>query len=108
MLAVGLAQRKKGGLAAQNGVNAANWALILIATPVLFFATMITGLLTGETTDTGIRMHSGMEAALVVIGILYGLLMVGHLVVTVLGIVKARGGQVLRAPAPPVFKAPQQ
>ena len=108
MLAVGLAQRKKGGLAAQNGVNAANWALILIATPVLFFATMIIGLLTGEPTDTGVRMNSGIGVALPVIGIMYVLLMVGHLVVTVLGIVKGLRGQVFRAPAPPVFTAPQQ
>ena len=60
MMVIGLGQRKKGGVAAQNGANAANWGVLQIVIPVIFFATMTIGLLAGEKTETGVRMHGGM------------------------------------------------
>lgn len=105
MLVVSLSQRKKGGVAAQNGVNAANWGVLQLAIPLLFFATMTVGLLTGEKTETGVRMHGGMKAALLAIGILWLLTSVVHLVVTIIGTIKARNGETFRALAPQIFKA---
>ena len=107
MMVIGLGQRKKGGVAAQNGANAANWGVLQIVIPVIFFATMTIGLLAGEKTETGVRMHGGMGAALVVIGILWFLSCIAHLVVIIVGIVKSRRGEVLRIPLK-IFKAPQQ
>lgn len=104
MFFVGLPQQKKGGVAAQNGVNAANWALPLIAVPILFILVMVTGLLTGTKSPTGVTMQSGFDVALVVLGPTWLLLMIAHVIVTIMGTIRANRGGVFRAPALPVIK----
>lgn len=50
---MGLRQRRYGGLAAVNGVRAANWGLTQLCWPVLMVITIVIGLLTGTPSPTG-------------------------------------------------------
>src|SRR5690606_16990569 len=52
-LFVGLAQRKHGGLAAANGVRAANWGLTQLSWPVLMVIIMTIGITTGTPNPDG-------------------------------------------------------
>ena len=108
MLVVGLNQRNVGGTAAQNGVNAASWGLLQIVVPALFFITMTVGMITGEDTETGLRMPAPLEMALPIFGITWIFLSIAHLVVVILGIVKSSRGEVFRAPVPRIFKTSGQ
>ena len=108
MLVVGLNQRNVGGTAAQNGVNAASWGFLQIVVPALFFITMTVGMITGEDTETGLRMPAPLEMALPIFGITWIFLSIAHLVVVILGIVKSSRGEVFRAPVPRIFKTSGQ
>lgn len=107
-LVVGLAQRKHGGLAAVNGVRAANWGLTQLCWPVLLVITMTVGLLTGTPSGTGgVVFDPAMNA--VVFGVIGLWFVVGilELVYAVVGTVQAHRGRRVRLPVIPFLRTPE-
>jgi uncharacterized Tic20 family protein len=98
MVGVGLSQRKHGGVAAENGRNAANWALTLLIGAVVAIAL---GILSIALVPPGSEDPMWLG---VVAGLLLMALGITHLVTIILGLVKSGRGQVHRAPAIPFFR----
>lgn len=108
-LIVGLAQRKHGGLAADNGLRAANWGLTQLCWPVLMVLTMVLGLLTGSPSPSGdgVTFHPVMNSlAFTMIG-LFLLVAVLEAVYAIVGTVLASRGRRVRLPVIPFLRAPR-
>ena len=90
-VAVGLAQRKHGGIAAQNGSQAANWALSVALVDIVALGIGVTcGVISSTTGEDWLMWVFGVTL-LLAIG-----LGIAHFVVTIVGIVKANRGETLR------------
>lgn len=98
VVVVGLGQRKHGGVAAANGVNAANWALTFFLLMCVGAAVNLVALITAETGSRGIPP----------LGVLGSLVMVAaaiaNLVILIVGAVKANRGEVYRGLGIPFFR----
>lgn len=108
-LIVGLGQRKHGGLAAVNGVRAANWGLTQLCWPVLMALTMLIAVLTGVPSSTGDGMifHPVMNVLVfTVLGLFFavGLL---QAVYAIVGTVMASKGRRVGLPVIPFLRAPR-
>lgn len=108
-LIVGLGQRKHGGLAAVNGVRAANWGLTQLCWPVLMALTMLIAVLTGvpSSTGDGMMFHPVMNVLVfTVLGLFFavGLLQVIYAIV---GTVMASKGRPVGLPVIPFLRAPR-
>ena len=107
-LIVGLSQRKHGGLAATNGVRAANWGLTQLCWPALMLVIAIIGIATGEPgSEGGVHLTPVMEAvtmAMLVLFIVVGLL---QLIYAVIGTILATRGAEVRLPVIPFLRVPR-
>lgn len=107
-LITGLGQRKHGGLAAQNGVRAANWGLTLLCWPVLMALTVLVAVLTGSPAEGGgVVFTPAMEALVFTMFGLYFLIVLVALVYTIIGTVQANKGARVRLPVIPFLRARQ-
>ena len=106
-LVVGLRQRRHGGLAAQNGVRAANWGLTQLCWPVLMALALALGVLTGEPTGDGVLFHPAMEAVVVTVVILYFVLGLMQLIYAIVGTVQASRGARVGLPVIPFLRRPR-
>ena len=108
-LVVGLRQRRHGGLAAANGVRAANWGLMQLCWPVLMALSLTLAALTGEPSPTGdgMRFTPVMEGIVFTMLGLYLLLGLMQLVYAIVGTVQASKGRVVRLPIVPFLRAPR-
>ncbi|MFV0374255.1 DUF4870 domain-containing protein [Microbacterium sp.] len=95
---VGLGQRKYGGVAAGNGVQAANWALTFFPLVVVGAVLNLTAVINAAPGETGMSPP----------GVLGTLLLAGagiaNLVFLIVGLVKANRGEIFRAPGIPFFR----
>src|SRR5699024_5223242 len=94
-LVVGLGQRKHGGLAAVNGVRAANWGLTQLCWPLLLAISMTIGVLTGSPSPSGgggIVFTPVMNGVVFTVLGLYFLVAVMEAVYAIVGTVKASKG----------------
>lgn len=102
MIIAGLAQRSAGGVAAENGKNAANWGatyLLITLVSVIVFFTFLFGIPDDDPVKQGF-FPGGIP--LVVLGVVTLI----HLVVSVMGLAKGSSGQVFRVPgALPLFRS---
>ena len=103
-LVVGLRQRRHGGLAAENGVRAANWGLTQLCWPVLMALSLALGVLTGESTGDGVLFHPAMEAVVVTVVILYFVLGLMQLIYAIVGTVQASRGARVGLPVIPFLR----
>ena len=105
---VGLRQRPHGGLAAVNGVRAANWGLTQLCWPVLMAITMVIGTLTGTPSGTGGIIFTPVmnTLALTMLGLFF---LVGLLeaIYAIVGTVLASKGRRVRLPVIPFLRAPR-
>jgi uncharacterized Tic20 family protein len=106
-LCVGLAQRRHGGLAAANGVRAANWGLTQLCWPVLMATTLTLGALTGSPGESGVTFTPVMNALVFTMIGLYLVLGIAQLVYAIIGTVQASGGKRVRVPVIPFLRAPR-
>lgn len=107
-LIVGLGQRKHGGIAAQNGVRAANWGLTVLCWPVLMALTVLVAVLTGSPGEAGgVVFAPAMEALVFTMLGLYFLVVLVALVFTIIGTVQANKGARVRLPVIPFLRARQ-
>jgi len=106
-LCVGLAQRKHGGLAANNGVRAANWGLAQLCWPVLMIITMVIGILTGEPSDTGVQFHTVMAGAVTTLAVLFFVICLLQAIYAIFGTVQSSKGREVRFPVIPFLRAPR-
>ncbi|WP_193103160.1 DUF4870 domain-containing protein [Brachybacterium sp. FME24] len=107
-LIVGLAQRQHGGLAAVNGVRAANWGLTQLCWPVLLAVSMTIAYLTGAPSPTGGMMfHPVMEVVVFSVLGLYLVIGVLQLIYAIVGTVKCSQGKQVRLPVIPFLRAPR-
>ena len=108
-LVVGLRQRRHGGLAAANGVRAANWGLMQLCWPVLMALSLTLAALTGEPSPTGdgMRFTPVMEGIVFTMLGLYLLRGLMQLVYAIVGTVQASKGRVVRLPIVPFLRAPR-
>ncbi|MFI8777902.1 hypothetical protein ACIGH6_12570 [Brachybacterium paraconglomeratum] len=106
-LVVGLRQRRHGGLAAENGVRAANWGLTQLCWPVLMAVSLAVGALTGEHSETGVRFAPVMEAVVVAVVILYFVLGLMQLIYAIVGTVQASRGARVGLPVIPFLRRPR-
>lgn len=105
-LFVGLAQRKHGGLAAVNGVRAANWGLIQLCYLGLFLVTAVLYGLTGDRgLDPGLTPHNVAMVAFIGVTVLYFVLALMQLIYSIVGTVQAAKGQEVRLPVIPFVRA---
>ena len=105
---VGLAQRKHGGLAAVNGVRAANWGLTQLCYPILLAITVTVGLLTGTPSGTGgVVFHPAMNAVVFTVLGLWFVVGILELVYGIVGTVQAHRGRRVRLPVIPFLRAPR-
>ncbi len=97
---VGLTQRKHGGVAAQNGVRAANWGMVqvlwLVGLPVIIGLGVLTGTPTGNESVKFTPFFDALALTWVGLYLLLGLL---HLAVTIWGLVVAKQGRMACVPA---------
>ena len=105
-LVVGLRQRRHGGLAAENGVRAANWGLTQLSWPVLMAVALTIAALTGEPSATGdgvrfIPVMTGIVFTLLGLYFVLGLL---QLVYAIVGTVQANKGARVRLPVIPFLR----
>jgi uncharacterized Tic20 family protein len=110
-LFVGLAQRKHGGLAAKNGVRAANWGLTQL---VILLAWIVAVILVDTLLDwpaqdpygstTGSTAHDGVLALLGFALLAFGILV---LVYTIVGTVRAAKGKDVGLVVIPFIRTPQ-
>ena len=109
-LVVGLGQRKHGGLAAVNGVRAANWGLTQLCWPLLLAISMTIGVLTGSPSPSGgggIVVTPVMNGVVFTVLGLYFLVAVMEAVYAIVGTVKASKGLEVRLPVIPFLRAPR-
>lgn len=108
-LVVGLAQRTHGGLAAVNGVRAANWGLTQLCWPVLMAVTLGIAVLTGSPSPSGdgVRFLPAMEILVLIVLGLYFVVGLLQLVYAIVGTVQASRGHRVRLPVLPVLRAPR-
>ena len=109
-LVVGLGQRKHGGLAAVNGVRAANWGLTQLCWPLLLAISMTIGVLTGSPSPSGgggIVFTPVMNGVVFTVLGLYVLVAVMEAVYAIVGTVKASKGLEVRLPVIPFLRAPR-
>lgn len=107
-LVVGLSQREHGGLAAANGVRAANWGLTQLCYPVLLAITVTVGLLTGTPSGTGgVVFHPAMNAVVLTLLGLWFVVGILELVYSIVGTVQAHRGRPVRLPVIPFLRAPR-
>ena len=104
-LVVGLRQRRYGGVAAANGVRAANWGLTQLCHPVLLAVAMVIGVLTGTPSDTGgYTMQPWAEAIVFTILGLWFVLGVLQLIYALVGTSVAGKGNRVRLPVIPFIR----
>ncbi|MEE1618378.1 hypothetical protein [Brachybacterium sp. J153] len=108
-LVVGLRQRRHGGLAAVNGVRAANWGLTQLCWPVLMLATFAIGMLTGTPSPTGdgVLFTPVMNALMFTMIGLFLVLGLAQLIYAIVGTVQASKGARVGLPAIPFLRAPR-
>lgn len=107
-LIVGLGQRKHGGLAAINGVRAANWGLTQLCWPVLMTLTILLGALTGSPGESGgVSFTPAMEVVAFSVTGLYLLVSLAEAVYAIVGTVMASKGKMVRLPVIPFLRAPR-
>lgn len=106
-LFVGLGQRKHGGLAAVNGVRAANWGLTQLCWPPLMALTILLGVLTGTPGEGGVQFPAPVMVLVFVMLGLFVLLCVLEAVYAIIGTIQASKGRQVRLPAIPFFRAPR-
>lgn len=106
-LIVGLGQRKHGGLAAVNGVRAANWGLTQLCWPVLMVLTIAIGVATGSPGESGVRFTPVMNAAAILMIGLFFLVSVLEAVYAIAGTVLASKGRRVRLPVIPFLRTPR-
>lgn len=99
VVAVGLAQRKHGGIAADNGCNAANWALSLFVVSIVVLGLGVILGLPGMTNGDPWQISAYPLSFLLFIG-----LGMAHLVIPIVGMVKAGQGTVFRPPSIRFFR----
>lgn len=104
-LIVGLAQRTHGGLAATNGVRAANWGLTQLCLPVLVILALVIGILTGESTGTGVRFTPVMNGVMVTVAVLFFVVALLEAIYAIVGTVQASRGREVRLPVIPFLRA---
>ncbi|HEX7350246.1 hypothetical protein [Brachybacterium sp.] len=107
-LIVGLRQRQHGGLAAVNGVRAANWGLTQLCWPVLMVLTIVLGLLTGTPAPSGgVFFSPAMEVLAVTMIGLFFLVSVMEAVYAIVGTVMASKGRRVKLPVIPFLRTPR-
>lgn len=108
-LVVGLRQRRHGGLAAENGVRAANWGLMQLCWPVLMALSVALAALTGEPSPTGdgVRFTPVMEGIVFTMLGLYFLLGLVQLIYAIVGTVQASRGGRVGLPVIPFLRSPR-
>lgn len=102
MICVGLSLRPKGGLAARNGVHAANWGLTYLVLTIVLVGTHF-GLLWYLTADDPEGTMSFFPFGLVLTA--WALISLWHLVLCIWGIVASAQGRELRGTGLPVWRA---
>ena len=102
MITVGLSLRSKGGLAARNGVHAANWGLTYLVLTVVLVGTHF-GLLWYLTADDPDGIEGFFPFGLVITA--WALVSLWHLVLCMWGIVASGQGRELRGTGLPVWRA---
>lgn len=108
-LVAGLGQRRHGGLAARNGVRAANWGLTQLLYPGLLLVVVIIAISTGEgAPGEGVTLAPLMEGVLFPVIGLYLLVGVAQLVYAVVGTMQASRGTAVRLPVIPFLRAPSE
>ena len=102
---VGLRQRRHGGLAAVNGVRAANWGLTQLCWPVLMAITMVIGTLTGTPSGTGGIIFTPVmnTLAFTMLGLFF-LVALLEAVYAIVGTVLAAKGRTVRLPVIPFLR----
>lgn len=105
MIFVGLSQRRKSPVAATNGRSAANWAITYILATVVLLGLFIAGIASGGGDPT--------TSAFGVIGLVlyfawFFLLNPAHLILTIIGTVKASSGKPFRCPLAIPFIRPDE
>ncbi len=107
-LFVGLAQRKHGGLAAANGVRAANWGLTQLSWPVLMVIIMTIGITTGTPNPDGsITFVPVMEILVISMFVLFFVICLLQAIYAIAGTVQATKGREVRFPVIPFLRAPR-
>lgn len=105
---VGLGQRRNGGLAAVNGVRAANWGLTQLCWPVLMAITVVIAVLTGTPgASGGVTFHPVMEVVTFTMLGLFFLIALLEVVYAIAGTVLAAKGRRVRLPVIPFLRAPR-
>lgn len=107
-LLVGLAQRKHGGVAAANGVRAANWGLTLLCWPVLMAAALALGFATATPTPDGTRILS-TPMEVVIFGLIgvYVLLCIAQMIYSIAGTLQSSRGKAVQLPVIPFLRDPR-
>jgi len=103
-LCVGLAQRRHGGVAAQNGVRAANWGLTQLTWFVLLAMALAVQYIIDPDGEQGLTPVGYVAIGLMIV---YFVLCIVSLVYTIVGLVMARQGRVARCPSIPFIRAPR-
>lgn len=108
-LIVGLGQRKHGGLAAANGVRAANWGLTQLCWPVLMALTMLIAVLTGvpSSTGDGMMFHPVMNVLVFTMLGLFFVVCLLQAVYAIVGTVMASKGRRVGLPVIRFLRAPR-
>ena len=99
MAVAGRMQRRQGPVAAANGRSAANWGLTYLVLSVLLVGTHF-GLLFALTRDEPVQGFFPLGIPITT----WLVVSVAHLVICVVGLVRAGRGQVLAVPAIPFFR----
>lgn len=104
---VGLRQRRYGGLAAVNGVRAANWGLTQLCWPVLMVITVALGALTGTPSSGGGITFTPLMNTLTftMLGLLF-LVALMEAIYAIVGTVLASKGRPVRLPVIPFLRVP--
>ncbi|HJG79571.1 MAG TPA: DUF4870 domain-containing protein [Brevibacterium senegalense] len=103
-LCVGLAQRKHGGLAAQNGIRAANWGLTQLTWFVLLALTLAVQFITDP---DGTEELTPLAVVAIVLVCVWMLLSILNLVYGIVGLVMSQRGKVAKCPAIPYLRLPR-
>lgn len=103
-LCVGLAQRKHGGVAAQNGIRAANWGLTQLTWFVLLAIVLAVQFITDP---DGTEELTPLAVVAIVLVCVWLLLCILNLVYGIVGLVMAQHGKVAACPSIPYLRAPR-
>ncbi|WP_227873222.1 hypothetical protein [Brachybacterium ginsengisoli] len=107
-LVVGLGQRKHGGLAAVNGVRAANWGLTQLCWPVLMVITIVLGVATGSPGESGgVHLTPVMRGVTTTLFGLFFLVCVLEAIYAIVGTVLASKGRRVWLPVIPFLRTPR-